>query len=229
MNGKKLLGILGGMGPEATVYFFGRIVEFTEADRDQDHIPIIIYNYPQIPDRTCAYLGCGESPLKELINGVKKLESAGADIIAIPCNSAHLWFKEMQKNTNVEILNMIELAVKSFKKGDKVGLLATTLTVKSGLYEIPLREKGVEVLLPEDQDFVMEQIRLIKAGKIMEAKKNLLRVVDNLIDRGATHVLAGCTEVPLALKNSDLRIPLIDPMDLLAKECILRMGGRLRA
>jgi len=228
MNGKKLLGILGGMGPEATVYFFKKIVEFTEAERDQEHIPIMIYNYPQIPDRVCAYVGCGESPLRELINGVKKLQSAGADIIAIPCNSAHLWLKEIQENTNLEILNMIELTVSSIKQASKVGLLATTLTVNSGLYETPLRKKGIEVLLPDNQEFVMEQIRLIKRGQVIEAKKNLLKIVDNFIDDGASHILAGCTEIPLALNNNKLQIPLIDPMDALATECIIRLGGRLK-
>ncbi len=228
MENKRLCGILGGMGPEATVYFFSKIVELTLADKDQDHIPLLIYNYPQIPDRTLAYLGIGKSPLEELVRGIKKLQESGCDIIAIPCNSAHLWYKDMVEKTNAKIINMIELTVKRFKKGDKVGLLATTLTVKSKLYEEPLRQGGVEVLLPEDQEFVMNQIRLIKSGKIEKARSELLKVADSLIRRGASHILAGCTEVPLALKKEDFQIPLVDPMEIMAAECIIRLGGKLK-
>lgn len=220
----RLLGILGGMGPEATVYFFQEIVEQTEAEKDQDHIPILIYNYPQIPDRTFAYLGEGKSPANDLLYGIRKLEDAGADLIAIPCNSAHLWIEYMQKNAKAEIINMIDLALKEFREPDKVGILGTTLTVKSKLYENPLKIKGVEVLLPENQEMVMDQIRLIKGGQIEQARKKLLEMAGDLIDRGATHILAGCTEIPLALRHNDLKVPFVDPMRLMASECIKKMG-----
>lgn len=223
-----LLGVLGGMGPESTVYFFSKIVKLTEAKRDQDHIPILIYNYPQIPDRTLAYMGAGDSPLPYLIAGIRKLEDAGSSIIAIPCNSAHLWINELKINARAEILNMIELTVNKFTAGDKVGLLATTLTVNSRLYEEPLKKRGVQVLLPENQDFVMDQIRRIKGGMIEEARRALLPVAYDLIEKGVSHILLGCTEIPLAIGREDIGVPLVDPMEILARECIVKMGGKLR-
>ncbi|MDA8054740.1 MAG: amino acid racemase [Thermoplasmatales archaeon] len=228
MKLKSLLGVLGGMGPEATVYFLEKLVDKTDARTDQEHIPIVIFNNPRVPDRTLAYLGKGESPLPALLYGIKKLEDSGADLIAIPCNSAHLWLTEMRKNTNAEILSMVDIAVKRIRAGYKIGIIGTTLTVLSKLYESPLRDKGVEVLLPKDQEKVMKQIRLIKAGNIEKASLKLTKIANELIERGATHILAGCTEVPLALKKDDLSVPIIDPMEVTAEECILRTGGRIR-
>ena len=97
MNNKKLLGIIGGMGPEATSLFFKKILDFTDARIDQDHIPLIIYNYPQIPDRVLWYNNIGNSPVPYIIEGMKKLESIGVDLFAIPCNTAHIWFDEIKK------------------------------------------------------------------------------------------------------------------------------------
>ncbi|MEM3941039.1 MAG: amino acid racemase [Thermoplasmatales archaeon] len=225
---KSLLGILGGMGPEATVYFFRKIVRMTDARVDQDHIPILIFNNPHIPDRTLAYLGKGESPLPALLGSIKKLEEAGANLIAIPCHSAHLWLSEMRNSTTAEILSMVDITVKKFGKKDKVGLIGTNLTILSKLYESPLIERGVEVVLPEDQNEVMKQIRLIKAGDIERARVHLLKIANDLIDKGATHILAACTEIPLALRKNDFTVPFIDPMEDLAAECILRMGYNLR-
>lgn len=228
MKAESLLGILGGMGPEATVHFFEKIVETTEANTDQDHIPVIVYSDPRVPDRTLAFLGKGKSPLEDLLKGIKKLEESGASLIAIPCNSAHLWLKEMRESTRVEILNMVDIAVEKFGRHDRVGLIATTLTVESRLYESPLVARGVEVLLPEDQESVMEHIRLIKGGEKEKAREYLLGVADELIDSGATHILAGCTEVPLVLKKHDLRVPFVDPMEDMAAVCVTRMGASVR-
>ena len=120
MNNKKLLGIIGGMGPEATSLFFKKILDFTDARIDQDHIPLIIYNYPQIPDRVLWYNNIGNSPVPYIIEGMKKLESIGVDLFAIPCNTAHIWFDEIKKNINQSVLNMIELTTKIFSKFETV-------------------------------------------------------------------------------------------------------------
>ncbi len=225
---KHLLGVLGGMGPSATVYFLDRIVNHTDAEGDQDHIPVLVFDYPQVPDRTLAYLGKGESPLEALNSGIRILENAGADMIAIPCNSAHLWFHKMQSEARADILNMIELAAAEFKKGDTVGILGTTLTVQSKLYENILRSNGVDVVLPDNQSHVMDQIRLVKAGNIAKAHDELVKQAGYLIEKGATHILAGCTEVPVAINQPDVEIPFIDPMEIMAKECVKRMGARVK-
>ncbi|MEM0135601.1 MAG: amino acid racemase [Thermoplasmatales archaeon] len=228
MTKKRLLGIIGGMGPEATSLFFNKIINHTDARIDQEHVPAIIYNYPQIPDRVLWYHGQGESPVPYIVGGMKKLESIGVDLFAMPCNTAHIWFDEIKENINTDILNMIGLTVKTFSKFDSVGLLATNATVESRLYEKPLTDNGIEVLLPSDQKKVMEQIKLIKSGKIFEAKKELLTIAGELINGGSEYLLAGCTEIPLAIDNEDIPVPLVDPMEIMAKEAINQLGGKIK-
>lgn len=226
---EKILGILGGMGPASTVLFLNKIVDNTDAAEDQDHLPIILYSNPQVPDRTNAYKGRGVSPIEALVKGIDTLVGAGADIIAIPCNSAHLWMSEMRIRTGADIIDMIQLTVDKFKEKDRVGILGTTLTIESKLYENLLIRKGVEVLLPSDQDFIMKQIRMIKASNISLARENLKTQAEILVDKGATHILAGCTEVPLALSQEDLGVPYIDPLDMLAVASIKAVGGTLKS
>jgi aspartate racemase len=228
MTKKKLLGIIGGMGPEATSVFFNKIINHTEARIDQEHIPAIIYNNTQIPNRVLWYYGKGESPVPYIVESMKKLESIGVDLFAIPCNTAHIWFDEIKESIDEDILNMITLTVKTFSKFDSVGLLATTATVESGLYEKPLRDKGIEVFLPSNQEKVMKQVKLIKSGQILEAKKELLSIASELIDRGSKLLLAGCTEIPLAINARDLPVPLVDPMEIMAKEAIKQLGGKIK-
>ncbi len=228
MAKKKLLGIIGGMGPEATSLFFNKLINLTEAKIDQQHIPAIIYNNSQIPDRVSFYYGKGESPVPYIIDNIKKLKSVGADLFAIPCNTAHIWFNEIKEGIDVDILDMIKLTVETFSKSDSVGLLATTATVESRLYEKPFKEKGIEVILPSDQKKIMEQIRLIKSGQILEAKKQLLNIANQLIDRGSKLLLAGCTEIPLAINAKELPVPLVDPMEIMAKEAIKQLGGKIK-
>ena len=215
------------MGPEATSLFFKKILDFTDARIDQDHIPLIIYNYPQIPDRVLWYNNIGNSPVPYIIEGMKKLESIGVDLFAIPCNTAHIWFDEIKKNINQSVLNMIELTTKIFSKFETVGLLATSPTIESKLYEKPLTNNYVEVLLPSNQKKVMEQIKRIKSGQFFEARKELLKIVNELIDRGSKYLLAGCTEIPLVLEANDILVPLIDPMEIMAKESIKQLGGKI--
>ncbi|AGT34197.1 hypothetical protein OCC_13515 [Thermococcus litoralis DSM 5473] len=151
---EKVIGILGGMGPLATVDLFKRIVLKTPAKKDQDHPRIIIYNNPKIPDRTAYILGKGENPLPELIDSAKKLEKWGADFIIMPCNTAHYFADEIQKAIKIPLINMIEetasyveaLGVK------RVGILATTGTIVSGIYQKALKKRGIEALIPSEKD-----------------------------------------------------------------------------
>lgn len=231
MNGSRkfrIPGILGGMGPESTVKFIHDIVNATEAQRDQDHIPLLLYMATQVPDRVEAFLGKGPSPVDSLFEGICSLKSSGADFIAIPCNSAHLWFDELVARTGAQILNMIDLALSEIHTGYRVGIIGTTLTVKSRLYENPLSERGIEVVLPEDQDFVMEQIRGIKAGKTSMARNNIQEIADQLVGLGATHILYACTEISFAVDRKDISVPAIDPMMIMARKCVELAGGRLK-
>ena len=221
---EKIIGILGGMGPEATIDLFCKIIKFTPAEKDQDHLRIIIDNNPKIPDRTAAILGKGEDPLPALQETAQNLEKAGADFIVIPCNTAHYFLSSIQESVNIPVLNMIEETAKETKKRipqiKKVGLLASIGVYKSEIYHQHFKKFNIEVISPEEKDRgkVMKVIYTVKAGDLSEeVKKNILKITQKLIDKGAEAVIAGCTEIPLILKEGDVSVPLIDPTQILAK------------
>mgnify|MGYP000241628663 CR=1 FL=1 len=209
------------------VSVLGRIIRITPAQKDQDHIRVIIYNNPKIPDRTAAILGKGPNPLPEMIETARKLEEAGADFIIIPCNTAHYYYEELRKNVGIPILNMIELTsqkiAERFPQVKKVGLIGTTGTVKARLYDRALERRGIQVIYPPEglQNKVMEAIYdNIKAGRIREGKEIMGKVAKQLIKEGAEIIICGCTEVSLVLRSGDIPVPLVDPLQILAEVAV---------
>jgi aspartate racemase len=224
---EKIIGILGGMGPEATIDLFYKIIKFTPAKKDQEHLRIIIDNNPKIPDRTAAILGKGEDPLPALQETAQNLEKAGADFIVIPCNTAHYFLSSIQESVSIPVLNMIEETAKETKKRipqiKKVGLLASIGVYKSEIYHQRFKKFNIEVISPEEKDKeeIMKVIYTIKAGDLSkEVKKNILKITQKLIDKGAEAIIAGCTEIPLILKEGDVSVPLIDSTQILAKAAV---------
>jgi len=221
---EKIIGILGGMGPEATIDLFYKIIKFTPAEKDQDHLRIIIDNNPKIPDRTAAILGKGEDPLPALQETARNLEKAGADFIIIPCNTAHHFLSSIQKSVKIPVLNMIEEAAKETQQIipqiKKVGLLASIGAYETEIYHQHFKKFNIEVISPEEKDKeeVMKAIYVVKAGNLFERiKKSILKIAQELIDKGAEVIIAGCTEIPLILKEGDVSVPIIDPTQILAK------------
>lgn len=228
----KTIGILGGMGPSATVELFNTIIKHTPARNDQEHIPILINNAPQIPDRTQALLYGGQNPKKQLIKACKTLEKAGADFIIIACNTSHAYFFDIQKELNISLINMIEETATYINKKchniKTAGLLATTGTVKTKLYHKHLNKNGIQVVVPDQtqQACVMEAIygkMGIKAGCIDYPKKALQKAANSLLKQGADIIIMGCTEIPLALAGDKVKRPgiFINPVDILAKKAVL--------
>jgi len=222
----KTIGILGGMGPMATVELFKSIIKKTPAEKDQEHIPIIINNIPQVPDRTKAILNSGEDPIPILRESAIKLEKAGADFIVIPCNTAHYFINEIQEAVEIPILNMIKSTIDQIDSGSKVGLLATSGTIKTGVYQ-HYGEDKVQIITPNDelQEKVMEVIygeQGVKAGHYNdELTKKMLQVVDHLKENDANTIIAGCTEIRLVLKDSDIENgSLLTPIDIIAEKAI---------
>ncbi|RLF89293.1 aspartate racemase [Thermococci archaeon] len=219
----KVIGILGGMGPLATVELFRRIVEKTPAKRDQDHPKIIIYNNPQIPDRTAFILGKGEDPRPQLIWTAKKLEECGADFIIMPCNTAHAFIEDIQKEIGIPIISMVEETARMLSEIGcrKAGLIATTGTIVSRVYHKALERYGIEVILPENQEEVMRGIyEGVKAGNLKLGREILLNVAKELERKGADCIIAGCTEVSVVLRQEDLKARLVDPMDVIAEVAV---------
>jgi len=224
---EKIIGILGGMGPEATADLYLRIIKATPAKRDQDHPRVIIYSNSKVPDRTPAILGKGPSPLPELIRAGKRLEEAGADFIIIPCNTAHYFIEQLQKELRIPILDMIKLsaeqAKKKYTKVKKVGLLATDGTLKSELYKTAYGKAGIEIIEPthEKQVEVMKAIyQYIKAGNLIDGGFMLRGVANELVSLGAELIICGCTEVSLVLREGELPVPVLDPLQILAEVAV---------
>jgi len=234
----KKIGILGGMGPEATMYMFGLIIKNTKVREDQDHIPIIIYSNPKVPHRTDAIFKKGPSPTPLLIEGVKILNQAGANFIIIPCVTAHYFLPEVAKAVEFSYLSLLGESLKWAQEHipalKKVGLISSTGTLESGLFHNTYKSAGIEVIGPEEeeQDTVMTAIygpRGIKAGYTTGVSKEMIvNTAKILAGRGAEAIIAGCTEVPLVLKPEDIPVPLIEPMEIVAKASILKAGYALK-
>jgi aspartate racemase len=240
MSPKKLetIGVLGGMGPEAGAYFLGRIIAACAARRDQDHPPVILYSLPQVPDRTPAILGGGPSPVPVVLRGLRVLARAGADFAVIPCVSAHFFLPRIAPRSPLPLISLIDASLAAARKTRpvprKIGLVATTGTVRSGIVSRAFEAAGIEVIVPgaQGQRRVMTAIygkKGIKAGVTSgQPREAILAVARELVRLGAGAVLAGCTEVPLVLRPGDLRVPLIDPLEAGAREAVRRSGASLR-
>lgn len=224
---EKTIGVLGGMGPEATVELLYRIIKVTPAKRDQDHLRILVDNNPKIPDRTAAILGHGADPFPQMAETAKNLERAGANFIIIPCNAAHHYLRRLQDVISIPILNMIELTVQTisddFPEVKAAGLMAATGTLKAQLYDRILANAGIKVLVPDNnlQEEIMKAIYKIKAGcEAVKVKRYFVKSAKNLIRKGAEVIVNGCTEISIALKNGDLPVPIIDPLQILAEKAV---------
>lgn len=234
-----VLGVVGGVGPAATVDFMAKVVRNTPADKDQDHLRMVVEHNPQIPDRTANLLHQHADPTMALFATCKKLEEEGADAIAIPCNTAHAFVARLQPYLQVPIVNMLSETVafiaERFGAGKRVGLLATSGTVHSNVYHDAALGAGLSVVVPDadHQELVMAAIygeRGVKAGYVDGVcRGQLLTAVRHLAERGASVLILGCTELPLVLPHDEqFRIPgadtltvaLIDPTDILAKRCV---------
>lgn len=220
------IGILGGMGPMATVDFVQKLVQSTPASCDQEHLPLLIYAVPQIPDRTANLMGQGDSPLADMQKGVDWLVEGGAQCIAIPCNTAHYWQPMLKVPDGVTLLHIADIVTKILKRSDchKVGLLATDGTIKGKVYQKPLSEAGISTISIDvsQQSQVMNGIYEVKSGNIQSGAKLLEEQASELLSQGVQKVILACTEIPLALRtvNSELLPNTIDATSELAEACI---------
>jgi aspartate racemase len=224
------VGILGGMGPRATVDLFQKLVDATPAQRDRDHIPVLVYSMPQIPDRTAAILYGGPSPLEDMCRGVRTLENAGASLIVVACNTAHYWFEEMQLKAYVPLLHIVDAVVDELRPavspGAAIGVLGTAGTVRSGIYNRILSRNGFDSIMPSgrDQEEIDAGIGLVKAARTAEAAPFFQKGIERLVAGGAQAIVLACTEIPLAIQNVKADVPIIDATAALARQCVRRVS-----
>jgi aspartate racemase len=216
----KVIGILGGMGPEASAFYYTQLIKRTKANKDQDHFHVIIEANPKIPDRTKSILGLGDSPLPELIKSIERLNLMKVDQAFITCLTSHYFFPELVKHANFELINALEcLNTQLHKDGIKrVGLLATSGTIKTQLFNQYL--KDIEVIVPSDTiqtNYVMDAIYHpetgIKSGHVEGYPiSQLIHAGQSLIESGAEVLIGGCTEISMVLKKEMFSVALYDPM-----------------
>ncbi len=229
----KTLGVIGGLGPIATAHFMELIIRMTEADTDQEHLDMIIYNHPSIPDRTGYILDPSRpSPLPEMVRIGNALSQQGADLIAIPCMTAHYFHRELSGQISAPIVHAIhETAVHLKMHGiERVGIMATDGTIQSGLFQRELKRHGIMPIVPGSsaQECVMHIIYdNIKANRPadMEAFDFVSR---ELWRGGAQAIILGCTELSLVKRDYPIGGGYLDAMEVLARRCVLACGGKLK-
>jgi aspartate racemase len=231
---EKTIGILGGMGPEATLDCFAKIIKNTPAKNDQDHLRVIIDSNPKVPDRTAAIIGEGQSPVPLLVAGCRCLQKAGADFIIIPCVSAHFFIEEVRRQIKLPILSIFDVVAETLASDHPqlktVGLMGTAGTISGGLFQKRLAAEGIETIVPDEihQYTVMEAIYDIKntqpARSRVQITADLIATAEDLISNGARGIVAGCTEIPLALKQEHLSVPYFDALTILARAAVFEAG-----
>lgn len=225
----KRLGIIGGLGPMATAYFLQLIIEMTDADTDQEHIEVLLHSKPQIPDRTGYILGKStDNPMPQLLEIGKSLVEQGADMIAIPCITAHFFQEELEQIVGRPIIHAIEETARYLQSEGigKVGIMATDGTIQSKLFQAIFSKYGIECFVPneEGQSQVMHLIyNNVKAGCSVEM--NLFHQVSaHLFGQGAEVVLLGCTELSLIKRDYPLGKGFLDVMEVLTRQAVLACG-----
>lgn len=221
----RLVGVLGGMGPAATVDFYGKLLQETPAKRDQEHLPVMIWADPRVPDRTEGLMGSGEDPTPWLRKGISALVAVGCDLLAVPCNTAHAYLPALAREAGVQLVNIVEVTADAISTQGvgAVGLLATTGTLRSRLYADALQRRGIVAVEPsaESQTQVMSVIHAVKSGDVGPAQAHILwGICESLSSQGAECMVAACTELLLALDHALGDVPVIDPARVLARSVV---------
>ena len=227
------LGVLGGLGPMSSVYFYELLVSLTDASTDQEHLDVLISSRATTPDRTAFIVGTSDSdPAPVMAEEARRLESAGADVIAIPCNTAHYFYEKIHDAVSIPVLNIIDLTCKRVAESGAhaLGILATEGTIKSGAYGIICEKYGLAYVTPNDEEqaFISHTIyERIKRGEAADTE-GMKRVIASLISRGADKIVLGCTELSLMARECDFGDAVIDSLETLAASAIEFCGKKVK-
>jgi aspartate racemase len=222
---RRAIGVIGGMGPAATLAFIARVQALTPATRDQEHLRLIVDCNPAVPDRNAAVAGQGPSPGPVLADMARGLQRAGAEVLVMPCNAAHAFRQAITDATPLPFIDLIETACDATAAlaPPFVGLLAADGCLAAGLYQSAFAQRGIatRTLTPTRQAAFMDLLYRIKAGDAGEdVRRAMIALAQTLIDEGADVLVAGCTEVPLVLAEGDLERPLVDSLEALARRTV---------
>lgn len=224
---EKIIGVIGGIGPDATHDFFGKILAATPVGKEQDHIQLIIHNNTKVPDRNQSIAGTGISCAPALVSIAQNLERAGAEVLVMPCNTAHAYADDITAAVSIPLLNIVAETCRSLKALDrsitKVGVLASNGCRQAMLYDAELEQHGIECinLTENDQCLCMETIYNVKRQvDLVSAQESMESLAQSLFDRGAQVIISGCTEIPLVLEAENKPYILLDSTQVLVERCI---------
>ena len=221
-----MIGVLGGMGPLATVDFLAKVIAATPATCDQQHVPMIVHQVPQIPDRSTAILEGNNAPLAPMLAGLERLARAGAEVVAIPCNTAHHWYEPLTRLQRLPILHIAEATRQELQSGRpggcRIAVLATRGTHRAGIYRSRLGEQFAQLAIDEPvQALVDEAIAAVKAGAGAAGSRAAGEAVERLLASGADRLILACTELPVALRDHAHWDRCVDTTLALARLCVL--------
>lgn len=227
-----VLGVLGGMGPQATADFLAKLVQVTPAAREQDHLRVLVDSNPKVPDRNQAIAGQGPSPAPVLAQMAAGLERAGAGLLVMACNTAHAFEDAIRRAVGIPFVSIVDEAcdacLRDAPAARVVGLLAAPGCIAAGLYQSVLAARGLQPLLlePHEQEVFNRLLYRIKLGApAADIRPEMSRLAQTLVDGGADVIIAACTEVPLVLGQADVARPLVDATENLARRCVLYARG----
>ncbi len=229
---KQAVGVIGGVGPMATVYYMQRVIEMTKAGCDQEHINMLVFNDCDIPDRTAFITEKSpDNPLPVMVEDAKRLEAAGCEFVVIPCNTAHYFYDELERAVEIPVVNIVEETIRYAKARVQdlscVGIMATTGTIVTGTYQKYAERAGLSFAVPDEdeQDLLMQIIYDgVKAGKPVP-RADFDRVANHLRAKGAQCLILGCTELSVLKRDLPINDPdVLDSIDVLASETVRRSG-----
>ncbi len=232
VQAKKTAGVMGGMGPDATVDFMAKVIGLTRAGRDQDHVHMIVDNDPGVPNRQAAIRSGNDDVSDHLTTMALRLEQAGADFLVMVCNTAHSFLGGVEEATRIPFISIIDESVAEVQRvaprGQTVGLMATDGCVDTGIYQDAISAAGRVALVPEEADrqALMSLINAIKGGhRDTGVQKDMRSIAKRLVDRGADTIIAGCTEIPLVFDGSGFNVPVVSSTDVLAEKTVALATG----
>lgn len=227
----KIIGIMGGMGPLASVDLQKKIILNTKAMSDAEHLPVLCDCNTRIPDRTRAILAGGEDPLPEMIRSARRLEAAGADVLLIACNTAHYYLEALEKQVDIPFLSMIDAALQEVQRrgAKKISILSTTGSYEIGLYQKGCRARSIAFTDPEEEDkaLLMKVIYGVKGGKMHEGLEKMAAFLKKEREKGVELFILACTELPIYFSVNTFDASVLDATLALAREAICFAGGEL--
>ena len=229
MSKRPTVGVLGGLGPEATVDFMVRVLALTPAESDQDHVHMLVDQNPAVPNRQDAILRNGEDPSPAIVDMAKRLEGAGCDFLVMPCNTAHAWEEQIRAAISIPFLGIVDATVSAIPDGiANVGLMTTPAGLASDCYQCSLADRGIATVHHDEAglDELMKLIYSIKLGDTAPRMADAMRsLAEELVGLGAELIVFGCTEIPIVLDAGAVSVPALSSTDELAKRTIAVAQG----